>query len=64
MDGVEFWLSAWIKDKKDGSGKFMSLSFKPKEERQQQQRPASAPAKKTLSQQAADDWSDPDSIPF
>lgn len=30
IDGVDYWLSAWIKEGK--SGKFMSLSFKPKEE--------------------------------
>ncbi len=30
IDGQEMWLSAWLKDKKDGT-KFMSLSFTPKE---------------------------------
>lgn len=35
VDGVEFWLSAWIKDGQ--KGKFMSLSVTPKE-------PAKAPA--------------------
>ena len=30
IDGQEMWLSAWLKDKKDGT-KFMSLSFNPKE---------------------------------
>ena len=29
VEGVEYWLSAWIKEGK--SGKFMSLSLKPKE---------------------------------
>lgn len=29
VDGTEYWLSAWIKEGK--SGKFMSLSVKPKE---------------------------------
>lgn len=29
VDGIEFWLSAWIKTGK--SGKFMSLSVQPKE---------------------------------
>lgn len=31
IDGVEFWLSAWIKSGQ--KGKFMSLSVKPKEEK-------------------------------
>ena len=30
VDGVAYWISAWIKEGK--SGKFMSLSFKPKDE--------------------------------
>lgn len=33
IDGQEYWLSAWIKEGK--SGKFMSLSAKPKEARQE-----------------------------
>ena len=32
IDGVGYWIDAWIKPSKDG-GKFMSLSFKPKQER-------------------------------
>lgn len=34
VDGVEFWLSAWIKTGQ--KGKFMSLSVRPKEQRQEQ----------------------------
>ena len=30
VDGVEFWLSAWIKEDKNGH-KYMSLSVQPKE---------------------------------
>jgi hypothetical protein len=41
IDGVEYWVSAWTKD--GSKGKFQSLSFKRKEqrqpERQQQARP-------------------------
>ena len=29
VDGADYWISAWVKEGK--SGKFMSLSFKPKE---------------------------------
>ena len=29
IDGVEFWLNAWIKESKAGR-KYMSLSFRPK----------------------------------
>jgi hypothetical protein len=30
--GVEYWMSAWIKEAKNGS-KFLTFSFKPKEEK-------------------------------
>lgn len=32
IGGVEYWLSAWIKEPKSGGQKFMSLALKPKEE--------------------------------
>jgi hypothetical protein len=28
--GVEYWLSGWVKERKDGTGKFFSLSVSPK----------------------------------
>lgn len=31
IDGVDMWISAWLKEGKNGQ-KFMSLSFKPKDE--------------------------------
>jgi hypothetical protein len=31
VDGRDYWLSGWIKERKDGSGKFFSLSVKPKD---------------------------------
>lgn len=31
INGAPMWISAWIRDKKDGSGKFMSLKFEPKD---------------------------------
>ena len=51
VDGTDYWLSAWIKDGK--SGKFMSVSVKPKEEKPRQ---SSAPTRK-----AKDDFDD---VPF
>jgi hypothetical protein len=31
IEGREFWLSGWVKERKDGSGRFFSLSVKPKD---------------------------------
>lgn len=31
IDGIEYWISAWVKEGKDG--RFFSLAFKPKQER-------------------------------
>lgn len=31
VGGVEYWLSGWKKERKDGSGTFYSLSVKPKD---------------------------------
>ena len=31
IEGRDYWLSAWVKEKKDGSGRFFSLSVKPKD---------------------------------
>jgi hypothetical protein len=39
--GVDYWLNGWVKERNDGSGKFFSLSVKPKEQRQA---PAPQPA--------------------
>jgi hypothetical protein len=34
VDGVEYWLNAWVKERKDKSGKFFSLSVRPKQQQQ------------------------------
>jgi hypothetical protein len=34
IDNKEFWISGWIKERKDGTGKFLSLSFNPKDQQQ------------------------------
>lgn len=46
VEGVDYWLSGWIKERRDGSGKFFSLSVRRKEERASQGRrgPASPAA--------------------
>lgn len=55
VGGVSYWISAWIKQKDDGSS-FMSLSFEPKEVAAAR---TEAPAKQmTLAQELDDD------IPF
>jgi hypothetical protein len=33
IEGREYWLSAWIKERKDGSGKFLSINAEAKEDR-------------------------------
>ncbi len=45
VDGIDYWLSAWVKERKDGTGKFFSLSVQPKEA------PAQAPQR--VAKQAA-----------
>lgn len=40
VEGVEYWLDAWVKERNDGSGKFFSLSVKRKDG---QQAPAPKP---------------------
>lgn len=58
VDGQEFWLSAWIRNKKDGSGKFMSLQIEPKQQQQQ------APSKPRAKQASEVDVGEGDEIPF
>ena len=54
VEGTEYRIAAWIKERRDGSGKFFSLAISRKEE--SQARPSSAEKAK---QQAVDD-----DIPF
>jgi hypothetical protein len=44
VDGVQMWLSAWIKTSRDGTKKFMSLSFELKEGHSFQRGPAAQTA--------------------
>ena len=56
IDGVEYWLSSWIKTSKQGN-KFMSLSVQPKQ--------AVKPAKQAPKQIQQDDpFDDGDPLPF
>ena len=61
IDGVEYWLSGWVKERKDGTGKFFSLSVRPKE--QAQSNPAQRPAQKPAQKAGAFDDMDSD-VPF
>lgn len=31
IDGVEYWISAWVRERKDGGGRFFSLKFEIKD---------------------------------
>jgi hypothetical protein len=44
VDGRDYWLSGWIKERKDGSGRFFSLSVKPKDGASAPAAPRPAPA--------------------
>lgn len=56
IDGKGYWISAWVKEGRDGS-RFFSLSFKPME-----QRGGGAPPRETPPAPAAPDFDD--DIPF
>lgn len=68
VEGREFWLSGWVKTKKDNSGKFFSLSIKPKDAQQAPPPRPVAPSQRPASQQAqrpANGFDDmDDDIPF
>ena len=43
IDGVEYWLSGWLKSNGQTGEKFFSLAVKPKEQRQEQSARSGAP---------------------
>lgn len=45
INGVQFWISGWKKDRKDGSGSFYSLRFEAKDA---PQKPAPKPAPQSM----------------
>jgi uncharacterized protein (DUF736 family) len=58
VDGVEFWLSGWIKTSKAGA-KFMSLNVQPKQAANLKRMPAEQPARTYAQRRDMDD-----EIPF
>lgn len=43
IEGVEYWLDGWKKDRSDGAGSFYSLSAKPKQAGGTTRKPANKP---------------------
>jgi hypothetical protein len=54
IDGVQYWISGWRKERKDGTGSFYSLSFEAKDK---QQRPTET---KPGANVPASEYADPD----
>lgn len=48
-DGVEYWVSAWIKEPRGGGKKYISLALTPKEEA-----PSPSPRRQSTNKDAAD----------
>lgn len=61
VEGVEYWLDAWVNERKDGTGKFFSLSVKRKDKQASSSAPAPAP-KPSKPSSGFDDMDD--DIPF
>lgn len=55
IEGIEYWLSAWVKESKSGK-KFLSLSIQPKDERKPNPKPSNDEPK--------DDEPKDDDLPF
>lgn len=56
IDGVQYWLKSWIKEGKQSGEKFMSLSFRPKDDK--------GGSKGTAKSGAAKGKSDDDDFPY
>jgi hypothetical protein len=61
--GVDYWLSGWVKERNDGSGKFFSLSIKPKDAPRQAPAQPPAPTRKAPAGGSGFDDMD-DDVPF
>ena len=61
--GVDYWLSGWVKERKDGTGKFFSLSVKPKDAPMNAKTPPQKAVTAPTSGSGFDDM-DSDLIPF
>lgn len=62
VEGVEYWLDAWTQERKDGSGKFFSLSVKRKDGQAAPGKAAAGAQKPNKPAAGFDDMDD--SVPF
>lgn len=64
VGGQEYWLSAWIKDRKGTTQKYMSLSVGDRVEPKEEQYSKDRPEKDTVIEDISDDPIDLSEIPF